>query len=324
MKTKITFTLALLISILSYAQQGINYKAVIKDGTGTIVANDLIQVQFRIFDGATNVYEEIHAPTTDDNGIIILNIGEGAPVSGSFSGINWSSNNHFLNVQINSGSGLQDMGTTAFKTVPYALMAKDVENKIWTQNGTKINYLDGNVGVGLSNPVNTFSVLQPIGSANTVRIESLTHPIGKDLLELQIPTGSTVSSQFIEMQNGFDIVAAINGDGSAKFKSVQFEDNTTQVTAAKGPIAYGFIQTAGNTTSGSGNYTSTWVAASNRYEITITDEDYFWTLYTTNVTGVSSAIDKLRTDSANGKLVVYLYDSAGTLIQGNFQFITFK
>jgi hypothetical protein len=74
------------------------------------------------------VYEETHAPTTDANGIVILNIGEGAPVTGDFSAIDWSSNNHFLKVQIDTGSGLQDMGATAFKTVPYALHAKTAES----------------------------------------------------------------------------------------------------------------------------------------------------------------------------------------------------
>lgn len=125
----ITTILLLLVSISATAQQGINYKALIKDGSGNVVANDLIQVQFIILDGAVNVYEESHTPTTDSNGMIILNIGEGLPIGGSnFSTIDWSSNNHFLNVQINTGGGLTDMGTTAFKTVPYALQAKTAEN----------------------------------------------------------------------------------------------------------------------------------------------------------------------------------------------------
>jgi len=126
------FTLAffLLFSITSFAQQGINYKALVKDGAGVIVANDLIVVQFIILDGATAVYEETHTPTTDANGIIILNIGEGTPVTGTFSTIDWSSTNHYLNVKIDTGGGLQDMGTTAFKTVPYAMLAATLSGGI--------------------------------------------------------------------------------------------------------------------------------------------------------------------------------------------------
>ena len=121
--------LLILITISVTAQQGINYEAIVKDGSGDVIANDLIQVQFTILDGADTVYEESHTPSTDSNGMVILNIGEGIPIGGSdFSTIDWTSNNHFLNVQINTGGGLQDMGTTAFKTVPYALRAKTAES----------------------------------------------------------------------------------------------------------------------------------------------------------------------------------------------------
>ncbi len=325
MKTKLSIILTLLFCSICIAQNGINYKAVIKDGTGTIVANDLIQLNFNILDGAVTVYQESHTPTTDDNGIVIVNIGEGTPLGGTnFAAIDWSSNNHYLNVLVNTGGGLQDMGTTAFKTVPYAQMAKDVENTIWSKTGDRIYYDTNNVGVGITNPVNPLSVYQPTGSSNTVRFESVEHPSGKDLLELIIPDGSTAGSQFIEMQNGFNIVAAVNGDGSAKFKSVQFEDFSTQTTAAKGPIAHGFIQSSGNTTSGSNNYTSVWNGTNNRYEITIVGENYFWTSYTTIITEASNTIDRIYVTSSLGKLVVYLYNSAGSLIQANFQFVTFK
>src|SRR5690606_33402763 len=111
-----------------FAQQGINYKAIIKDGSGNVVANDLIQVQFTILQGAASVYQETHSPTTDANGIVILNIGEGAPISGTFNAIDWSADDHYLNVQINTGGGLTDMGTTQFMAVPYAMHAKTAES----------------------------------------------------------------------------------------------------------------------------------------------------------------------------------------------------
>ena len=111
-----------------FAQQGINYKAIVKDGSGNVVANDLIQVQFTILQGATSVYQETHSPTTDANGIVIISIGEGIPISGTFSTIDWSADDHYLNVQINTGGGLTDMGTTQFMAVPYAIHAKTAES----------------------------------------------------------------------------------------------------------------------------------------------------------------------------------------------------
>lgn len=112
----------------TFAQQGINYKAIVKDGSGNVVANDLIQVQFTILQGSTSVYQETHSPTTDANGIVIINIGEGTPISGTFSTIDWSADDHYLNVQINTGGGLTDMGTTQFMAVPYAIHAKTAES----------------------------------------------------------------------------------------------------------------------------------------------------------------------------------------------------
>jgi len=131
MKLKLLLAIFFL-SITCVFSQGINYKALIKDGGGNVISNDLIVVQFTILQGVTetNVYQEIHTPTTDINGIIIVNIGEGVVDSGVFSSLDWDSDDHFLNVQINTGSGLTDMGTTQFMAVPYALSAANAATKI--------------------------------------------------------------------------------------------------------------------------------------------------------------------------------------------------
>jgi hypothetical protein len=122
MKTKFTL-LALLITAFSFAQNGINYKAVIKDGLGNVVANQPITVQFTILEGTTNAYREKHYPTTDANGLIILNIGEGSGNLGNYDKVDWNDYDTYLKVEINTGSGLIDMGTTQFKSVPLAIKA---------------------------------------------------------------------------------------------------------------------------------------------------------------------------------------------------------
>jgi hypothetical protein len=66
---RITLAFLMLFCLTTFAQQGINYKAVIKVGPGVIVGSTVIDVSFIILDGAVNVYEEAHAPTTDANGI---------------------------------------------------------------------------------------------------------------------------------------------------------------------------------------------------------------------------------------------------------------
>jgi len=153
MKERITLIMALMLSTMCWAQNGINYKAIVKDGSGNLVVNDLISIQFTIVEGSESgptQYQESHTTTTDDNGLIILNIGEGTPLVSTFNTINWGSNSHFLNVQANTGTGLVDLGTTEFKTVPYALNALSSNDGIWTQNSGGINYNVGDVGIGTS------------------------------------------------------------------------------------------------------------------------------------------------------------------------------
>ena len=129
MKNTITRVLMLLFTVGIYAQ-GINYKALIKDNLGNVVASQMVTVQFQILQGAgmANVYQETHTPMTDANGIIIISIGEGTRDSGVFANIDWGADDHFLNTQIDTGAGLIDMGTSGFKTVPYALYAKTAGN----------------------------------------------------------------------------------------------------------------------------------------------------------------------------------------------------
>ncbi|MFD2823808.1 tail fiber domain-containing protein [Lacinutrix iliipiscaria] len=144
---KLIFTLVFLMSGITFAQQGINYKALIKDGSGNVVANDLITIQFTILQGAaqTNVYQESHAPTTDANGIVMVNIGDGTPISGTFNAIDWAADDHYLNVQINTGGGLTDMGTTQFMAVPYA---KQAETASIANNVTGLETKDEGNGIG--------------------------------------------------------------------------------------------------------------------------------------------------------------------------------
>jgi len=128
MKAKIT-CIILLITCLGFAQNGINYKALIKDDLGNVVANQTIDIEFTIIEGATDVYRETREITTDDNGIAIVNIGEGTPTLGTFSGIEWNSDMHFLKtrIDIEQDGSFEDMGTTEFKSVPYAKVAEVAE-----------------------------------------------------------------------------------------------------------------------------------------------------------------------------------------------------
>ena len=149
MKTFKILSLALIllgfISTSIFAQNGFNYKALIKDALGNVVANQSIEMQLTIISGSPSgntEYTETHQPTTDDNGIVIVFIGEGNPVNDDFfSDINWREDDHFLNVKIDIGNGFTDMGTTQFKHVPYATSADNAPTNAIV---TSPRYLDLN------------------------------------------------------------------------------------------------------------------------------------------------------------------------------------
>lgn len=155
--TILGFFIVLLVGVTSFGQnQGFNYKAIVNEN-GIVLQNHAIVVRFSILEnGTTQVYQETHTTTTDDNGIAIVTIGEG-DTSDNFSAIDWSET-QYLNVAFDTGSGYVDMGTTEFKAVPFAKYANKAEladyvtYSFWNQLSNGINSNDP-VGIGLSSTV---------------------------------------------------------------------------------------------------------------------------------------------------------------------------
>lgn len=183
------------------AQQSINYKAVIKDNNGNAITNDVVPVQFNILKGIaqTNVYSELHTPSTDDNGILIVNIGDGILVGGSptFDTIDWASDSHFLEVLVNIGDGLVSVGITEFNAVPYALSSGD---KAWETEINNVHVLSKNVGIGTGSP----SELLEINDPNNATIK-LTVPTVGSSSKLEFETGDeTGAHTFYRIENRSD------------------------------------------------------------------------------------------------------------------------
>jgi len=90
------------------------------------------------------------------------------------------------------------------------------------------------------------------------------------------------------------------------------------------PIAYGFINASGTVASATPNISAVWNPTFNWYEITIDNEDYFFSSYSTVVTTtVSGAVP--RTSSSAGRLIVQIVNASnGTTRQANFNFVTYK
>lgn len=127
MKKMKLFLLALISPVMMWAQDGINYQAVVRDGAGALMVNTAVSTNFKIRQttaGGTIVYEETHNPSTNDYGLINVVIGEGTPVTGIFADITWGSDTHFLDITIDGNN----LGAIEFQSVPYAHHANSMTN----------------------------------------------------------------------------------------------------------------------------------------------------------------------------------------------------
>ncbi|MBN2730076.1 MAG: tail fiber domain-containing protein [Bacteroidales bacterium] len=213
-----TLIMMALMSIATFAQSpdAINFQAVARDGAGTLLATQTIDVRISIYSGAgasTLEYQETHNVTTNAYGQFSLKIGEGAVVSGTFANLVWGSDEHHLQVELDNGSGYVDLGTNQLISVPYAMNARTAEglvDPIWIENGGDIYYNNGYVGIGTTTPSAGLELnsaagygsavsLNNTGGGNDWRLTSWTD----GTFRLVKANGTTFSSIVVEPVDGY-------------------------------------------------------------------------------------------------------------------------
>lgn len=166
--------------------QAFNYQAVARDASGNILASQLIGLKLTIHQGSsggTVVYEETQGASTNQFGLFTLALGQGTPITGTFSAITWSSGNYWLQVQMDpsGGSTYTDMGTSQLLTVPYAMYAANAG----TPGATGATGPTGANGVtGMAGTTG------PTGSTGLAGVTGATGPTGSGIGPTG-PTGAT-------------------------------------------------------------------------------------------------------------------------------------
>ncbi|MCB9224534.1 MAG: hypothetical protein H6582_10185 [Crocinitomicaceae bacterium] len=152
-KIVVIFVILLSGSAFSQAPNLMSYQAVIWDTGNNLVTNSTVGIQFSILQGSvsgTAVYVETHSSTTNNNGLVTLEIGNGTVVSGSMSLIDWSAGPYFLKSETDptGGTNYTITGTSQFLSVPYAFYATNVENDLDEQtlslSGSDLTISNGN------------------------------------------------------------------------------------------------------------------------------------------------------------------------------------
>jgi len=164
--TLIFISVTLSIFLFSQAPQAFKYQTLVRNDQGEVLANQPVNFQISIIEGEIfdpAVYTEIHYATTNQFGLVNLEIGNGSTVLGDFSTIDWANYSHFIEVEIEiDESGYQLMGTSPLLSVPYALYAENAgmtADGDWTLSGNdQYSSVSGNVGIGTTTPLEKLHV----------------------------------------------------------------------------------------------------------------------------------------------------------------------
>jgi hypothetical protein len=123
------FAFVFCYNVISQEVESISYQAIVRNVAGEVVATQAVSFKFSILKESTSgevVYSEKHGVTTNQDGLISLNIGDGTEKTGNFLTIDWSANSYFLKVEldVSGGTSYVDIGTTQLLSIPYELRAK--------------------------------------------------------------------------------------------------------------------------------------------------------------------------------------------------------
>lgn len=121
----------LVISLLSlshvaYTQvpQAFKYQSIIRNVAGNPMANTSISIRATIHEGSASgfiAYQESHDVTTNQFGLVNLEIGNGTASTGIFPDIQWVSNTKWMEIEADFGNGFISMGSSQLLSVPFAL-----------------------------------------------------------------------------------------------------------------------------------------------------------------------------------------------------------
>ena len=134
MKTIFTLWAAVFLAAtaLSQVPEKMSYQAVIRNSSGELVQNSQVGMRISILQGSssgTPLYSETHITTTNSNGLVTLQIGDGNSTD-DISLINWKGGPFYVKTETDpaGGTNYTITATSQLLSVPFALYAKTAEN----------------------------------------------------------------------------------------------------------------------------------------------------------------------------------------------------
>lgn len=139
------------LTLLGQAPQSLKYQAVVRSADGSMVlASQNVAFRISLLQGSisgSESYVETHSVTTNEFGLAVFKVGEGTPVTGIFSSIDWSSGSYFMKVEIDpeNGTAFEEVGTSQLLSVPFALYSNTSERA--EDLNTKVDLVNDKLGL---------------------------------------------------------------------------------------------------------------------------------------------------------------------------------
>ncbi len=167
--------------LLSQVPQKMSYQAVVRNTSGNPIVNTMVGIKISILQesaSGTTIYAETQTPTSNQNGLISIEIGSGSPVVGTFSVINWQTGVFFIKTEIDllGGSNYTITSTTQLLSVPYSIYSKTSGSLpcytqaerdllvpsegivVFNKTSKKPNYYDGTIWRNYDNTITTINL----------------------------------------------------------------------------------------------------------------------------------------------------------------------
>jgi hypothetical protein len=246
------------LSSLGQSPEGFKYQAVVRNSSNAILSNQAVGLRMTILQGTasgTSVYSETFSATTNTNGLVNIEIGNGSVLSGTFSTINWANGPYFIETAVDAtgGTAYSVMGTSQLMSVPYALYAKTSGNgqgPMGPQGAVGPQGPAGATGpIGPTGPQGLQGNQGNQGNQGTQGETGATGPAGPG-----IATGGT-AGQILSKVDGTNFntqwinapAAGLTGNGTANFLpkytaastlgNSQLQDNGTSFAIGAAPLA---------------------------------------------------------------------------------------
>jgi hypothetical protein len=153
-------------TVQAQVPQKMNYQAVLRNANNNLIINTTVGIKISILSNSNTIaYSESHTATTNENGLVTLEIGGGTPLLGTFASINWASGTYSVKTETDptGGTNYSITGTSQLLSVPYALYAANngggSNSPQWATNGNNIsNSNSGNVSIGTTIPQSKLTV----------------------------------------------------------------------------------------------------------------------------------------------------------------------